>query len=183
MNGARAMNATRSIREICERNARMLALRPDRGHLSATTRARVEDGLRCSIREGEWTLAADMPVKAGGAGSAPTPGTLGRGALASCLAMGITMWAARLDVALDAVEVEVQADFDARGELGVGNVQAGYREVRVMVRIASPEPETRVAAVVEAAKRHSPYLDVFGRAQSMRCELEIDNRQETGEAA
>ena len=99
---------------------RLLMAKPERGHLSCATRARLVDGLRCEIEEGPWRLAADMPAKVGGTDSAPTPGVLGRGALAGCLAIGIASWAARLGVPLDALEVEVQADFDARGELGNG---------------------------------------------------------------
>ena len=83
-------------------------------------------GLRCEIEDGAWHLAADMPVKAGGDETAPTPGVLGRGALASCLAIGVASWGARLGVAIDAVEVEVQADFNARGELGIDGIAPGY---------------------------------------------------------
>ena len=84
------MNNTQKIRDISERNVRLLTLKPERGHLTGATRARIQDGLRCEISEGTWTLATDMPAKAGGEDSAPTPGMLGRGALASCLAIGIT---------------------------------------------------------------------------------------------
>jgi hypothetical protein len=97
-----------AIRESAERNVRLLTARPDRGHLSCATRARLVDGLRCEIEEGPWKLAADMPAKVGGDDSAPTPGVLGRGALAGCLTIGIAAWAARLGVPLDAIEVEVQ---------------------------------------------------------------------------
>ena len=39
------------------------------------------------------------------------------------------------------VEVEVQADFDARGELGMGDgIPAGYSEVRYVISIDSPAP-------------------------------------------
>ena len=140
------------IREIAERNAQFLALKPARGHLTGVTTARKVDGLRCEIEEGPWKLAADMPSKAGGEETAPTPGMLGRGALASCLVIGIAMWAARLGVAIDALEVEVQGDFDARGELGVGNVQPGYQEVRYVVSIDSPASEK---AVVEFLQKFS----------------------------
>lgn len=156
------------IREISERNVRLLTCKPDRGHLTVATKARIDDGLRCVIEEGPWTLTADLPAKAGGEDSAPTPGMLGRGALASCLAIGITMWAARRGVPVDSVEVEVEADFDARGELGVGDAGTGYREVRRVVSIASPAPRETLVDLVETAERHSPYLDVFARPQSMR---------------
>ncbi len=165
----------RTIREIAERNARTLALKPSRGHLTGVTKARVVGGLRCEITDGPWKLAADMPVKAGGEETAPTPGALGRGALASCLAIGITTWAARLGIAIDALEVEVQADFDARGELGVGkDIPPGYQEVRYSVSIDSPASEESLAELIETAERHSPYLDVFSRAQNMERVLRLN---------
>lgn len=162
------------IREIAERNAEMLALKPTRGHLTGVTTARSADGLRCEIEEGAWKLAADMPVKAGGEETAPTPGMLGRGALASCLVIGISMWAARLGVPLDALEVEVQGDFDARGELGVSDVSPGYQEVRYLISIDSPAPQKAIAELIETAERHSPYVDVFSRSQSMKRALRLN---------
>ncbi len=156
----------------------MLALKPTRGHLTGVTKARMVDGLRCEIEEGPWKLAADMPLNAGGDDTAPTPGMLGRGALASCLVIGISMWAARLGVAVDALEVEVQTDFDARGELGVGDhIPPGYHEVRYVVSIDSPASEDAVGELIETAERHSPYVDVFGRAQAMRRVLRLNGKE------
>lgn len=162
------MAAQSTIREIAERNIQLLALKPARGHLTCATRARLVDGLRCEIEEGPWKLAADMPAKVGGQETAPTPGVLGRAALASCLAIGIASWAARLDVPIDALEVEVQADFDARGELGVDGVPPGYSEVRYAVAIESPASEEKLDELLDLAERHSPYIDVFGRAVTLK---------------
>ena len=158
-----------TIRAIAERNIQLLAAKPTRGHLTCTTKARLADGLRCEIEEGPWKLAADMPAKVGGDGTAPTPGMLGRAALASCLAIGIAAWAARLGVPIDALEVEIQADFDARGELGMGDdIPPGYIEIRYAVAIASPAPQHLLDEVLELAERYSPYLDNFGRAVALR---------------
>jgi len=166
------------IREIAERNAKFLSLKPDRGHLTGTTTAKIVDGLRCEIEDGPWKLTADMPVKAGGDETAPTPGTLGRGALASCLAIGISTWAARLEIHIDAVEVEVEGDFDARGELGVGDdIPAGYQEIRYSISIDSPASKDDLDKVLEKAERHSPYLDVFGRPQNMRRTLRLNGEE------
>lgn len=157
-----------TIREISERNVRILNLKPHKGHLTGTTRARLHEGVRCVIEEGPWKLCVDMPVKAGGDETGPTPGMLGRGALASCLAIGIRLWAARLGIAVDSVEVEVQADFDARGELGIGDVKAGYKAVRYFVSIDSPAPAQTLVELLDLVERHSPYLDVFAREQSLQ---------------
>jgi len=163
------------IREIVERNIEVLALKPSRGHLTRTTKACLVDGVRCEIVEGPWTFAADLPAKAGGEDTAPTPGALGRGALASCLAIGIAVWAARLGVAIEALEVEVETDFDVRGELGMGvGVNPGYAQVRYQVSIESQAGKGDVDTVLRLAERHSPYLDVFGRAMDLHRVLRLN---------
>ena len=166
-----------AIQKATERSMQLLTLQPSRGHLSCATKARLVDGLRCEIEEGPWRLAADMPAKVGGDGTAPTPGMLGRGALASCLTIGIASWAARLGVPLDAVQVEVETDFDARGELGMGDVPPGYTEVRYLVSIESPAPREQLDELLSLAERHSPYLDVFGRAMALSRALRLNGKE------
>jgi uncharacterized OsmC-like protein len=166
------------IREIVERNVKFLALKPDRGHLTATTTARMVDGLRCEIGEGSWKLTADLPVKAGGEETAPTPGMLGRGALASCLAIGITLWAARMGIHLDGLEVEVECDFDARSELGANDdIHAGYKEIRYSIAIDSPASAEALAELLDKAERHSPYLAVFSRAHSLERVVRLNGKE------
>jgi uncharacterized OsmC-like protein len=160
------MADAQTIRQVAERNLQMLALKPTRGYLTGATRARLVDGLRCEIEEGPWRFHADMPAKAGGDETAPTPGVFGRGALASCLAMGVASWAARLGVEVRTVEVE--ADFNARGELGVADVAPGYSEVRYCIVIDSPASAAELDGLLQRVERHSPYLDIFGRAVPLR---------------
>ncbi len=167
-----------TIRRIAERNAQMLALKPSRGFLTGSTKARLVDGLSCEIAEGPWRLHADMPAKAGGEETAPTPGMLGRGALASCLAIGVASWAARLGVELRGVEVEVEADFNARGELGVGaDIQPGYSEVRYRIAIDSPASAVELDRLLDRVERHSPYLDIFGRAVPLRRAIHLSGQE------
>ncbi len=113
----------------------------------------------------------------GGNNAGPNPGILGRGALGSCLAIGYGMWAARLGVPVDALEVEVQADYDSRGELGIADdVPPGYVQVRYRVIVTSHAPEPDVQRVLDIADKYSPYRDVYARAQDIRREATIITR-------
>lgn len=168
------MDDTERIRTAVERNARAVALGPSLGQGTAKTVVRLKPGLECQIVEGAWTLTVGMSEKSGGTNAGPNPGILGRGALGSCLAIGYAMWAARLGVPVDALEVQVEADYDSRGELGVGDeVSPGYREVRYVVCVLSPAAEEDVRRVIDTADKCSPYLDVFARAHDVRRELRI----------
>jgi uncharacterized OsmC-like protein len=166
------------IRIAFERCARALALRPSLGRSTAVSRTRIRHGLRCEIEEGPWTLTADMPSRAGGEAAAPTPGVLGRAALGSCLAIGYTMRAAKLGVPISALEVEVQADHDDGALFGVGDSPAGYLEVRYRVTVESSAPESEVLRALDEGDEHSPYLDVFRRAQTCRRSVRIVSARE-----
>jgi uncharacterized OsmC-like protein len=162
------------IRTAFERNVKALSLRPSIGRGTAVTKARLREGLTCEIEDGPWRLVADMGEKHGGAAAGPNPGVLGRGALASCMVVGYAMWAARLGVRLETLEVEVQTDYDARGEYGVDDdVAPGYTRMRWIVTVESEAPEADVMSVLEKAEKHSPYLDLFRNPQDLRREVRV----------
>ena len=157
-----------SIKNAFERAARALQLRPSLGRDTGITRARIREGLVCDIEAGPWRFVADMPKAAGGAETGPTPGVYGRAALGSCLAIGYMMYAAKLGVPITSLEVEVQADYDDGALYGVSDSPPGYLEVRIIVTVESTAPEAEVMRVLDEGDAHSPYLDVFSRAQKCR---------------
>lgn len=162
------------IRTVLERNVKAVRLRPAVGQNTARTKVRLKPGLECELTEGQWTLTVAMSQKSGGTNAGPNPGVLGRGALGSCLALGYAMWAIRLDVPIESLEVEVEADYDNRGELGISDdVPPGYLQVRYIVTVASPAPEADVRRVLDTADRYSPYRDVFTRPHDVRREVRI----------
>lgn len=159
------MDATTAdrIRTALERNARAVSLRPGVGQGTAVTRVRLREGLRCEVEDGPWRLVADMSPKSGGNDAGPNPGVLGRGALGTCLAIGYAMWAARRGVPISDLAVDVEADYDVRGELGVDEgVRPDYPEVRCVVYVESEAPEREVVKVLREAEAHSSYWWVFG---------------------
>jgi uncharacterized OsmC-like protein len=167
------MESTEKIRTASERAAKAIALRPSLGRGTGISRARITNGLAVEITEGPWTLHADMPPGAGGEGSAPTPGVFGRAALGSCVAMGYAIDAARQGFRLDAIEVQVEADYDDGALYGVSANPPGYLEVRYTVTLQTDATEGEVARFLDGADAHSPYLDVFRRAQSVRRSVRI----------
>ena len=166
--------ASEDLREMLERNARAVSLRPSIGQHTSRTRVRLEPGLACTISDGQWTLTAGVGEKSGGSNAGPSPGVLGRGALGSCLAIGYACWAARLGVEIDSLEVVVEADYDTRGELGASDdVIPGYAQVRYIVHVASRAPAADVQRVLDTADKYSPYRDIFSRANDLRREVHI----------
>lgn len=162
------------IKHAIERNVKAVSLRPSVGRSTAVTRVRLKGGLRCEVEDGEWKISVGMSTKYGGDGEAPNPGVLGRGALGSCLAVGYAMWAARMGVELTSLEVEVQADYDVRGELGVSpDVRPGYGAIRYVVTVSSPASEEDVMRVLDTADRCSSWVDNIANAVPVAREVRV----------
>jgi uncharacterized OsmC-like protein len=159
------------IRTAFARSARALELRPSVGQGTAVTRVRLREGFTCEIEDGPWKLVTDMGEKLGGMNEGPNPGVLGRAALGSCLAVGYVMWAARREVPIASLEIQIQADYDARGYHGIADVEPGYEQIRYVVTVESEAPEEEVLRMLDEADRYSDYLAVFARPQDLRREV------------
>jgi uncharacterized OsmC-like protein len=158
-----------------ERNVKAVTLRPSIGQGTAVTTATLRDGLACDVREGPWTLVAAMTDKYGGSNEGPNPGVYGRAALASCLALGYAMWAARLDIPVDALQIEVHADYDVRGELGVADeIRPGYSRIIYVVNVSSPASADDIERWLDTADRYSSWRDNLANSVPMVCERRIN---------
>ena len=162
------------IASTIERNVKAVTLRPSVGQGTAVTRVSLREGLACDIQEGPWRLSAGMTEKYGGTNEAPNPGVYGRAALGSCLAIGYAMWAARLGVPIDSLEIEIHADYDVRGELGVSDdVRPGYKQVRYVVNVSSPASTEDIERWLDTADKYSSWRDNIENAVPLVCERRI----------
>ena len=143
------MTTPAELKEIIERNQKALRLRPSIGKGTATTTVKVRSGVTCDIEDGGWKLVADESAGDGGAGLGPDPGVFGRSALGTCLAIGYVQWAAVMEIPLDAVEVTVEADYNAAAMFAVDDsAPPGWGAIRCTVEISSPAGEERVRELV-----------------------------------
>lgn len=161
------MKEAEKIKMSMDRCKKAFTLKPAMGRDTAVSKVRMVNGLNCEISEGNWKFSVDMPAGIGGNNTAPTPGVYGRAALGSCLAIGYMMKAAEFNIPINNLEVEIQADFDDGALLGTAdkNIPPGYLEVRYTITIESDATEDKIMQMLNEGDKHSPYLDVFSRAQ------------------
>ena len=149
-----------TIKEALERNVNLVQTRPTVGKGTAITKVTLNPGLACDVEDGPWRFSVGMTDKYGGLNHAPNPGVYGRAALGACLAMGYGMWAARLEVPIRSLTVEVRARYDVRGELGADeSIRPGYADIVYVVTVDSDAPEADVLRLLDIADRHSSWLD------------------------
>jgi uncharacterized OsmC-like protein len=146
------------LKDLYERKRRAMLRRPAFAQATGQAHVRLRDALCCEVEEAAWRTRIDQPAEAGGTGSAPHPAQVMRAALVACLAMSYKEWGARLDVAIDEIEVDVLCETDVRGQLGIADVPIGWQRIVIDVCIASTASEADVRGVVATANRLSPLL-------------------------
>jgi uncharacterized OsmC-like protein len=166
--------AVDGMKEALRRSVKTVEMRPNRAHGTARTRIEVTDACTCRVTDGDWEVTVDLPEKWGGSNRGPNPGVFGRASLGSCLAVAYRRWAAEHDLPLRSLTIEIEADYDARGELGMADVTPGYVEVRYIVSVESDAPEEEVRRVFDLAETRCPYLAVWRDPIAMRRELRVN---------
>jgi uncharacterized OsmC-like protein len=154
------MSSPDAIKTALERNVKVITARPAVGQGTAITKVTLNPGLSCEVEDGAWKFSVGMTEKYGGLNNGPNPGVYGRAALGSCLAIGYGMWAARLEIPIRSLTVEVRATYDVRGELGIDElVRPGYADIVYVVTVDSDAPEADVIRLLDTADHHSSWLD------------------------
>lgn len=175
------MKGEEKIRTAFERATKAMRLRDSIGRGTATTRVTMTEGFTCEVEDGRWNLTVDMSEKGGGDGRGPDPGVMGRSALGTCLAIAYRQWLIQCDVPIESLEVEIQADYDARAEYGVTDGSPAYEEIRYVVTVESDAPEEEVMRALDEAETHCTYLVIFREPQRVVREVRLVAPAESGE--
>ena len=172
------MQSMEFTRDALARSTKAVTLRPQVGQYTHTNSAVIESGTQCFVKEKHLQLIVDVPPSIGGGGAGPTPGALVRSALTSCVAIGVKLWAARADMIIDYVDVQLEAEVDARGEMGVDDeIAPGVRHTRLKISVRSNESREDVEDVIARSLKYSPLYDIYSNPQEIDMTLDIANRE------
>jgi len=137
--------------------------------------------IRLSVRSGESDLSdplhcAVVPKSApavswrsgahpavGGSGDVPCSGDVLLGALAACQETTLRMVAANMGIELESLEVEIEADWDARGTLALGDYPIGLTAIRCNTRVTVPQDVRgeRAERLLRSAEKYCVVLNTL----------------------
>lgn len=108
-----------------------------------TVQARWTGGLRAVVRAGDFEVATDEPVSAGGTGTGPQPTDLLLASVASCFTLALAFSARKLGIEL-APDTQVEVTGRYRGPQ--------FAALRIVVRTSAPTGED-LGTLIKAAER------------------------------
>ena len=143
-----------------------------------------------SVRVGTPAFGVTVPVgvhrAVGGRHDLPVPGDVLCAALVACVDTTIRIISNNLEIPLQSLDVDVQADCDVRGTLLVDpSVRVGFATMHVSVK-AVPGPgvtPARVEALVRTAERCCVVLQTLKNGVDVAFQLDAGEGAETAERA
>ena len=146
---------------------------PDPLQISATVRAEGRSGIR-RIRIRDFQIITDSPADFAGYGLGPTAPELQLGVLGSCLAHSFLIQAADHQTPIDALEVEVAAEIDARaGQPGYPEITVHPRQIRYTLRVESPASADEIATLQAAMESACPILSLLRTPHEISGSVEL----------
>ena len=161
--------------ETIRETVRLFEEQPDKAKSKPTVKART-DGSQAVMEAGSFSWRSDLPEPIGGTNQAPSPTALLLSALAGCAVVFIRdTLAPQLGVRVDAVEATAQCEADSRGLLGMSGAEPDLKNIRLDIRVQSPDDEGDVQRIYETWRERCPiYLAL---TKSMDVSLNTETTQ------
>lgn len=165
------MSSDNAIREALNRARKAIELRPSTAEGTLSVHLRLDEGVKCVTQSDKWRTEIDEPASVGGGDTAPTPGVYGLSALTACLAISIKMLAVQSGTKIDAIEIEVDGDFDERAFFGIGEAAPGLQNIRMRIDVTTFAPDDEIRALVAEARAKSTWFNTFANANPIATEV------------
>ena len=158
--------------ETISQTVRLFEEQPEKAKSKPTVKAHT-DGSQAVMEAGPFSLRSDLPEPIGGTNQAPSPTALLLSALAGCAAVFMRdTLAPQLGVRVDAVEATAQCEADARGLLGMAGAEPDLHNIRLDIRVQSPDSESDVQRLYEAWQERCPIYLALTKAMDVSLNME-----------
>ncbi|WP_188196426.1 OsmC family protein [Nonomuraea sp. SYSU D8015] len=128
--------------------------------VQASARLIPDTPLQVSVTAGRHSFVADEPESYGGTDVGPSPGQMMLAALGACQIMTFQIWARKLGLRMDGVEVSVSGDLDPQSWIGEeSSNRPGFSQILFKATVTGPEPEERYAELARLVDEHCPIMD------------------------
>lgn len=133
---------------------------PERATVTFRSSTTLGPGYRCEAEFRKHSVVVDEPPSIGGTNEGPNPIELYLGSMATCQAIAYRIWAEYLDIAMEAVEVDIEGDIDLSALFGISErARPGYAAIRLDVRFSGPDTAERYDELARAVEQACPLLD------------------------
>ena len=152
----------KKYKHIVESLQTAFTITPESAKANFSASSKLISGLKCeSISRGFKTII-DEPESLGGSNLGPSPVELALAALGACQEITYRLYADKLGIPLDKIEIDLSGNLDFKGFLALDdNIRPGYLGINVTVNIESTASDAEIDKLKDIVNAHCPVLDLF----------------------
>lgn len=139
--------------------------------LVVTADGTAEGAVATVVRAGRHEFVVDEPEGLAGDDAGASPVEFALGALLGCQTVVYRLYAKRLGIVFDRLELRAEGEVDVRGLFGADDVRPGFSRLRVVVDIDGPESRERYDELRQVVDAHCPVHDLFSNPTPIETRL------------
>lgn len=134
--------------------------------------AQLKEGMKVEAEARGHKVIIDEPENVGGTDKGMTPVEMVLAGFAGCVSITAKAFAESCGVELNDLEVETEGDIDDKA-MRSADVDSGYKEVRLKIKIDSDSPEENIEKLYETIEQFCPVSDSLQRQIELKSDYEI----------
>jgi len=172
------MEKTRDLKEIVARRVDCFRRRPDTAVYKPKVTSKHIENLYTETMAREHMVKSDYGEAAGGNNRAPNPIELLLSAMGACIEAAFYEFAVHEGFTINSLSVEVEGSLDLRGLFMIDDVPAGFKEVRYVFTIDSPDDPGKIRELAEKVIAHCPVVDSLKNPTTISGEIKVSREGE-----
>ncbi|WP_425843936.1 OsmC family protein [Agrococcus sp. TSP3-2-1] len=148
-----------------------LAADPGSARLAVAVSGDPEGAVATRITAGRHSWLIDEPAGLAGDDAGASPVEAALGALLACQTVVYRLYAQRLGLTIDRLELRAEGELDVRGLFGADDVRPGFAGVRVVVDIDGPHERERFEELRRVVDAHCPVHDLLSNPTPIETRL------------
>jgi uncharacterized OsmC-like protein len=169
-----------SVKEAIQQTAAAIEADASAGMVKYKATTNWEGDVRCTAKVRDFeTMVIDEPAAFGGGDAAMSPADVVLVALGTCQEIMYAALASAMDIQLDECKVDVTADLNLKGLMGMdADVAPGLLAMDYQVHLKSPASDEQLKELVDIVERQCPLLDTLTREVKVTGKVKINEHLE-----
>lgn len=149
----------KDLKEIVSRRLEFFRKKPEAAIYKPKVSSRHIERLYTETTVREHLVFSDYSEAAGGTNQAPNPIELLLSAMAACIEAAFYEFAVHEGFTIHSLSVEAEGTLDLRGLFMIDDVAAGFKDIKYVFTIETPDDETKIHELAEKVISHCPVID------------------------
>lgn len=147
---------------------------PERAKITQKVNVSWIDKYKSKVKVRGHEFIIDEPKSVAGDDTGPAPTELLLASIAGCELSVLSREAYIMGLQIEKAEIEIEGILDIRGFMGIADVPPGFQNIKLNIKITSPESQEKIDELIEIVQKRCPALNTFKNPPKIEISYKIN---------